>query len=57
MRTEMEKAPNVDVFLHANVTKLITNNRPTSLRKSSFQRLMAKGPLHVPDILSLPVEV
>ena len=43
MKTEMEQAPNIDVFLHANVTKLRTNKQATQLQEIQFSTLSGKG--------------
>lgn len=43
MKTEMEQAPNIDVFLHANVTKLITNKQANQLKEIQFSTLNGKS--------------
>ena len=64
MKTDMEQATNIDVFLHANVTKLITNERATQLKEIQFSTLdgirgiaraqyfvLACGGLEIPRLL------
>ena len=43
MKTEMEQAPNIQVFLHANAKKLITNAKANQLEEIQFSTLNGKG--------------